>query len=877
MIKNHTNGMGSAQQCESIAVVPKFCKYNFPLFRPFFSDSFLQHGDRGGLIQRPSMGGKHFGATFETPSTMQSVDDNYNTNTGVSRRDPIIMPIMEKPVSYSNIVSREIVVDNLEIPTTLTEGTFVKLYNVPNDLLANCQQKQPFNNNYLGRGNVKIKVIVSSSQFHQGMLCVFWAPMLSKTVFEGVFTGDKTQISNLQCGYIDLNRPQPFEMVINYSHLENYLRLNAATDTSVDGSLGIFGVHVFDQLQVATGGSTTVNASIIVSFDGWEFYLPVAVDTCTSLSLSRKNKRPNSVKSQIFEQQGNHFSNVHNSWTVIKNVADSTIAQEQHGDEFENKQSADLDVQADISADASNMDKPFVALNPQPITLKNSQYLNNDTNVEHLSKLTLVASEQCPSRIAHYGRNQDECSIRYIAKIPSFIYEIPWTTSNIPGDQLFSLLICPSPINTSIRPVPTGDTVPISQSYLDYLSGQFLFWRARFNLHFKLVASNYQTGILRVGIVYGKYDATATANEANCQFMRIIDLKEGQREYDFTTEFPTTTQMLQCTSTHRSQLFPDQLAQCAVGTLYVHVINPLIVGVGATNNIHIQVFMSSTDIEYFWLRPAQVIAQVPDFSLAAIELRDKERKAQGKPVSSPFSPPPTSKSAFQQQSATGDFAPQLASGQAAMAAPGSVIGTQPASLIQVPKRGHSTNVAPLHNIRMILKRYVKIFSTNNVGNGITQTFNMNDLYVTDTQPYQWLNMYVGVRGNSRFKVYQIGSGAGAQSFYQLWAAVPYTLTTPSTSSSFQCPWDIKTGSDNNHCFEEETSFITQYNYMLNPALSTIGEISGYSNWGSLNTIVTYATGTGNSVLQTVLWAGGDDFRPGLLIGPMYSVVKQYAV
>jgi hypothetical protein len=876
MIKNHTNGMGSAQQLKCVAVVPNFCKYNSS-FCPYNSRSFVQQGDRGGLIPRPSMGGKHFGATFETPSIVQSIDDNYSTNSGVSRRDPIVMPIMEKPVSYSNIVSREIVVDNLEIPTTLAEGSFVKIYNVPNDLLANCQQKQAFNNNYLGRGNVKVKVIVSASQFHQGMLCVFWAPMLSKDVFTSVFTGDKTQISNLQCGYIDLNRPQPLEMVINFSHVENYLRLNASSDDSVDGSLGIFGVHVFDQLQVATGGSTVVNASIIVSFDGWEFYLPVAVDTCTSLSLSRKANRANvlkPVRSTTFEQQGNHFSNTHNSWTVIKNVADSTIAQEQHGDEFDTKQSADL--QAEANLDVSNMDKPFIALNPPPITLKNSQYFNNDTNIEHLNKLTLVAGEQCPAKVAHFGRQQDECSIRHIAKIPSFIYEIPWTISNVPGDQLFSLLICPSPINTSIRPIPTGDTDPMSQSYLDYLSGQFQYWRARFNIHFKLVASNFQTGILRVGIVYGKYDVTATANEANCQFMRIIDLKEGQREYDFTTEFPATVQMLQCTSTHRTQLTADELDQCAVGTLYVHVINPLIVGVGATNNIHIQVFMSSTDVDYFWLRPAQVIAQAPVISLAAKLQQEKEKQRKGKAVVSPFSPP-VGKSAFQQQSATGDFVPQPASGQAAMAAPGSVIGTTPATLVQVPKRGHATNIAPLHNIRMILKRYVKIFSTNNVANGITQSFTMSDLYETDTQPYQWLNMYVGVRGNSRYKVYQIGTGAGAQSFYQCWATVPFANPSPTTGSQFQCPWDLKTGSDNNHCFEEETSFVTQYNYLINPALSNTTEVPGYSTWGSFNTVLTYATGSGNSVLQTVLWAGGDDFRPGLLIGPMYSVVKQYAI
>lgn len=863
--------MGGAQSYD-MTVVP-IVNTSFVLrekfwFRKLDIVGFEFHSNK---IPRPEMPSMHFGAEFNPQAFPNPVDDDYNTNSGVARRDPVIMPIMETPVSYSKLVSREIVVDNLPVTTTDAEGTFIKLYNVPQDFLANCQQKQAFNNNYLGRGNVKVKVTVSSSQFHQGMLCVFFAPMISKMTFETLWSGDKTQISNLQCGYIDLNRPQPLEMIINYSHLENYLRLQSASEISVEGSLGVFGVHVFDALQVATGGSTSVNAAITVSFDGWEFYLPVAVDTCSSLSLPRKFTSRRTPK---FEQHGNHVSNISNSYTVFKNISDSMMATELHGDEFDNKQSADLQVDASLEADASNMDKPCLPINPQVVTLKNSQYFNNETNIESLNKLTLVASEQCPAKRGHFGRINDECSIRYIASKSSFIAEVPWTTTNVPGDQLFSLLLGSSPINNSIRPVPTGDSDPISQSYLDYLSGQFMYWRGRTNIHFKIVASNFQTGILRVGIVYGKYDATATANEANCQFMEIIDLKEGKREYNFTAEFPATTQYLACDSTHRLQMTSDQIAGCSVGTMYLHVINPLTVGVGATNNIHIQVFASSSDIEYFFMRPAQVEANTPNLMSMEAYKAKRHVKVEAK---SDFKNKQTS--TFQQQSATGDFAPQLSQGQASMGAPGTVVGTVPAKVTPIPKRGHVTNLAPIKSLRMIMKRYMKIYNNNSIGNGNVLTFNIIDLTGVNTQPWQWLCMYAAYRGNMRWKIYQIGTGTGGSAFYQVWAGVPGSTASPAIDASFQSPWDLKCGSDNNHCFEEETSFVTPYNYMLNPAFVQPGtaENAAYTDCGSLKTIVTWTAGTGNTVLQTVLWAGGDDFRMGLLIGPTFCTVHQFPV
>jgi len=815
----------------------------------YFDDGFEKHasvGDKFIAHIRPELGGG-FGVEPNLQSAPNRVDERPNTRTAISHNKPLF-PIQETGVSYENIATRKIVVDQFEIGVGDVEGTVLKSYNLPMDLVKNCQQEQGFTNMYLWRGTTKVTLLVSSTQFHQGMVCMFFIPCVYKNMALSAFT-TKTQWSNIPCiGYIDLNKPQPLELTINFAHPRNYIDSNAANNASIEGSVGTLMIGVFDTLQSATGSTSSVSANLMVEFPDSKFYLPVAVDSCTTLRDSRATFRevvtaaPAAV---AFEKHGNRISNNSKVINVYSGIDNSNIGTEIEGDAFEGiVAEMNPDVQAHMGG--SHMDKPFAGGNPPPLVIKASGYMNNKTQIEFVDKLTNEGNEQCPAKKEHFSREDDEMSLRWMQTINSFATEVHWDTTQVAGTQLLAWLLTPSPINTSFRAAPVADVVT-PQTILDYLSGNFTFWNGRLRMHLKILGTKFQTGMLRVSIVYGKYDPTATPNESNCQFMTYIDLKEEKREYNFETEFPTTTPYLRCTSQHWSLIPAATIRDYAVGTMYIHIINPLVAGSGTPNNVSMQMFFCAPNANFFFLRPASVIAMAPVAPMLAAP------------------------ESFEKHSSAG---PDPQQSQAQMSEAGITIGTKKRDVLPVIAK---TNVYPTASLRDLIRRYhwLNQFAASNGGiSAYDESFYFPSTFPAGgLQIYQIMAMYVAFRGGNRYKVFKLSSGASISQAVTsgYWVPAGYSLHLPGTGANFQS-FFAQTNADDASVMEVETSFTTEYNFLLNNYYAAPGDPQ-FKTSGKFAVSTSWPVDPTNALTYRTFWAGDDTFRTGLFVGPPVCTVK----
>jgi len=851
------------------------------IFKKRETEGFEKHSK---LFNPFQSGTTHFGTTPNLQSEPTKVDERpTRPGSRPHKRESDLFPLDESMISYSNIVKREIVADKFDVALTDPVG-IIKTYNLPMDLVTNCQQAQGFYNNYLWKGNVKVTMVVSSTQFHQGMLYMGFVPCMSKTQTLINFDNKVSQSNLPNCGYVDVNRPQPLEMLINYAHPRSYIHANSASDTSIEGSLGTLIVAVWDQLAGATGASTSIPVTILVSFPDSEFYLPVAVDACVSLTEKRDilsaTKRYEKCKKNSdlsrFETHGQSQSSESTTINYYQGVNNSNIGTETVGDQLD--QTSNFQPETDVQVGGSKMDKPFVGVNPHPLAKKVSGYMNNKANIEFVDKLTNEGREQCPTQIGHFNREDDEMSLKWMLSIASFGGQIQWHATDMAGTQIFALLLTPSPINCSLRSAPVADVV-LPQTIMDYLSGNFLYWRGRMNIHLKLPTTKFQSGMLRVSVVYGTYSATASLEEANCQFMSYIDLKEDKREFNYTVEFPSTTQFLQTSSLHRSQMTLAQLREVAVGMLYIHVINPLVVGSGAPTTVNLQSFYSGPELEYFFLKPASVIIEATEGAMRTNNrgqpnLKAKQRFMTEKGYIQRRDSDPAKDfekvEKFEKHSAvTPENSTVPLASQPQMAADGIVLGTK-------PKTPHvfyqKLNLLPTTSLRDLIRRYHLIYKGDLPNNNTAMAFDYQYIQNLGTQPTQILCMYVGFRGEARWKVFKCYTGNAKDTLtYAYWRPVG-SSQGQAISSQFQEFFSITDGSGQT-AIEAETSQTHEYNFMINNHFVDAGDLYLTEPGQFCVRQSGFTAATGSAATAHVFWAGGDAFRAGLFVGPGWCTVK----
>lgn len=791
--------------------------------------------------------------TFQ--NTLSAADERRDTDGGqivhYKRRH-----FQESQISYSNIAKRPIPVANFQWATTDAIGDMLHIASVPYDYLTNCQTNQGFRNNYLWRGSVKVRVHLNSTTFHQGLLWVGYMPGMNRVAATNYIGNSRIQWSNLPSVYINAYTGNDAEMVIPFTHVRDLAFTMQINPDSIEGCIGTFFVGVFSPLKCSADATQRVDGSIFVEFPDAEFYLPVGKDSCVALGNARSYGAD-------FIQQGAQSSTNKTINMSFAGVNNSNIGTELQGDELDSNASGGLDLEMAYGMGAG-MDKPFVGTNPVPTMPRCMGTLNNKANIEFIDKLTNNGKEDAPAKKGNFGRDEDEMLISRILATSSFAGEIPWTTTDIVDTVLHAGYITPSPVNVNFRPTTTVPIYRAPQTTMDYLSGQFAYWSGPINMHIKVVASSFQTGLLRVACVYGTTDLTLNTAAQNCQFSAYIDLKDTNRNYDFTFEFPSTVPFLETSSRPKSVLSTDEAVACSVGCYYISVINALTVSANTTNSVQLEVFFSAPQLVYYGLKTPTVRPSYWE----GPALTEKERLAERSKVFPRAKigdlynlPPPRFVTAparkpiddFQVQSSV-TVKPEEE--QASQAGAGIVIGSNK----KVPPIDKN-NLLPTFSLRDLAKRYVWA-AQSAVTTGYS--FNMIEHLAIPTTSIGASDLahisclYVGRRGGMRWKVLRDLSGGDVNYYAVSWK--PFTITYDPMSRTSAEGRFFSLANNKQPTSEVETSFTTAFNYLINPDKGQADDPYLYYLEGSLN------IETGSSTAD-VLAAGADDFRFGLFVGP----------
>lgn len=762
--------------------------------------------------------------TFQNLS--QNVDENKttdgaNTISYFKRGD-----MHDVAISYSNIVKKSYPVAKFIWQTSDADGDLLFAGALPMDLLLNCQLRQPFNNMTLWRGKLRVRLHINSSQFHQGLIWMGYVPGVTLTRAQALYGPTvpkvRTLWSNLPGGYCNAFKPTDIILDVPFTHPRDFAFTLQNGITNIEGCVGSLIVGVFNQLKTAGTSSQRVDCTLFVDFPDSEFYLPVGKDTCTDLSIMR-----------TFETHGGTSSTEKHVVINYNGVNNSNIGTELQGDELDATSTNETSAEA---AYGVAMDNPFIGTNPFPAVRKICGFFNNKANIQFLDKLTNNGKEQAPTRYQHFSRRVDEMTIPFILSTSSFQGEVLWQTTDIADATLLSGLITPSPC-CLVRPAGLLNAYQQALTPMDYLSGQFRFWSGPINLHVKVLASAFQTGLLRIAAVYGDYSTTLSAASTNCQWAAYIDLKDACRDYNFSFEFPSTVPYLMTTTQATADLSTMDRIRTCVGSWYIHVVNPLIVGTGVSNEVSLMLFWSAPHMNYYFLKPSSVVPST-FAGPGPMPVAEEEIIA-----------PDT----FDLEDHSFETHMETENEQKTQAGPGIVIGTK---AYVPPIRG--TNTLPTVSLRDMIKRYVPISFTSTGSTAIVPSTLMNSSSVVAqaNQLWTWGCMYVARRGGLRWKI--LRPQTEATMLYVTWnpkGNVYRALTVDQGGQLFANASQTRTP-----VHEVETSFTTEFNYLINQYYADAGS-SIFLSEGSLN-ISDHAGADLN-----VWMAGADDFRFGLFVGP----------
>lgn len=173
-----------------------------------------------------AMFNEKFGTNLNFENLTTTADERRDTDGGkivqYKRR-----PYQETPISYSNIVKRQVPVATFQWAVSDTVGTLLYYASVPYDLVSqNCQLFQPFANNYLWRGSVRIRVHINSTTFHQGLLWIGYMPGVNREKAVNYVGSSRTMWSNLPSTYINAFTANDAEIIIPFTHLRDLAYTN---------------------------------------------------------------------------------------------------------------------------------------------------------------------------------------------------------------------------------------------------------------------------------------------------------------------------------------------------------------------------------------------------------------------------------------------------------------------------------------------------------------------------------------------------------------------------------------------------------------------------------------------------------------------------
>ncbi len=396
------------------------------------------------------------------------------------------------------------------------------------------------------RGTFVIRLELNASPFMSGALLLSWMPQTMLGITSARYT---SLIGAYQLPHVVVStRDTTAEIRIPFISPYGYFAQTHALDNDVWGRVSLI---VASQLQVgASAPITNCDVSVYGYWEDVELAAPIVPQGKTVYESLMPGKKVSQSMRTVSKIAG-AFKNV----PVVSGIASSV------------EWAANLAAGVASSLGFSN---PVLTVNPALMVPRQHPYSHTADGPVATLPMSTLTNAAIPSVVDHTITDEDEMSLQFLYKVPTYMGELVWDTSNVTGTVLLSREICPRTLcSTTTDATYTPPMVYTHGGPLNYLSHLFSMWRGSIDLHLKFVKTGFHTG--RLQIVWTPYDQTPTnaPTVANSMYAlrHIVDIRD-QDEYTVNLPYLLRPQYLVTEPEVAGEHLPS-------GTLTISVLNEL--------------------------------------------------------------------------------------------------------------------------------------------------------------------------------------------------------------------------------------------------------------------------------------------------------------
>lgn len=466
----------------------------------------------------------------------------------------------------------------------ITATTPTTVVDIPSDLLQNAIVASPFLRFQWWRCNkVRVRLQLVASRFHQGRLLVYFWPTCLPKANVSVASIGPTRATQVQHGFLDPSNGTVLDMEIPFRFHKGWV------DLVFGDSLGQLHVQVLNQLQAATGASTSVEIKMFVTFDEPHFRVP----------------RPGGSSFDALRREAELAG-----YDIVKrppkSLLSTTVRAKPESGVFSKMGSAaggELDklVQSVVPAEITGavagimLDKPAVTEFPPPLVRKDAQYMSSHRGVENLERMTFEPSRQ-DITTTQFGDSTDEMDMKYLLSKRVYLTTFNWASTNNVGDVLYSTIISPAHLIAGFTPL-TG--VPFEPTPFGYLANLFTYWRGGIVFIFQVVGTAFHEGRLDFCNHVAQLTPPADYAASMSQYVNSQTIRNTNNTVEVLVPMHADTPWKRVWNGENLAETPTDAAVRAMdyvmGSFSVRVATPLKSPNNVANNVDVNVFVAAAD------------------------------------------------------------------------------------------------------------------------------------------------------------------------------------------------------------------------------------------------------------------------------------------
>lgn len=424
------------------------------------------------------------------------------------------------------------------------------------------------------RGNLCVKFIVNGSPFYYGALMAAYTPLPLSRRDTAAGNVNTQLVAYSQKPHVWLNVQETSSAQMKLPFLYPYPFVDTQLITNIR-DLGKFDYYVYSQLRSANG---VTGSAVDVQMYAWMEDVELAGPSDQAIAQADIEYQDDHQISDVAAT----VANVAGKLKYVPGLAPYAMATE-----------AAAKMAGGVASLFGYTNVPNIS-DVQPI--KQMPFSLASTSIsEPITKLSLQPKQEIALGSTQFGGpSEDEMSIQSFVSRKSFVVGTNWTTTQIPGDVLFTSAVTPYMYQTS------GAQVAFTP--MAYLSQYFQWWRGDIEFTFKVIRSPYHRGRVQISWDRASNNLSEGALLGNPNTLNVImDLDETD-EISMVVPYSQPQQFLTCSHTNAvpgslqwsTSATPTGGLSDVNGVINVRVMNRL-TAPEATSDVTVLVFVKACD------------------------------------------------------------------------------------------------------------------------------------------------------------------------------------------------------------------------------------------------------------------------------------------